>query len=1446
MEDEASILLDGKTLGNLRVVDLKQELEKRGLSKSGSKKDLVKRLKVQLEFEKLCGERKTAGECDLKLELDADTEQNEFVQQYLAQQQKIYAEQKEVKRLVELEETLKSSDEKESCDSTKGDDEVTGGGEGDDDDDQTEPDEPSETDSDSELTHQKVESSCENPSKTEIQKHSQISSVASPTNEGLVGSTVSSENGDDQENPKASSEIIHDVPVDSSIENAETCVTNVHQEEKSISSEITQEPPADSSIECTSNCNTVIHRGKQAAAEILQNVPVDSSFENIIDSTHQEISSEIEDRSNNSRETILSPKSEPSSKMEPATQFSTVPYSLLDIQLPESPENIKPSKTTSDHVSNSQSVDSQSMIDDNQSNGVDSTSTENNLDENSQDKKSSNKAGSFKNVESHDNSVRSGKHSDKDSVKTCSKESNSDDSKNESSSVSHRSQSKKSFSDHKHSVSKKDSNDQKGTTYTKDSRAKEHNKKVPKSREDSPIRRDSRSRSREKNRRAHRSRKDSDSRKTVSDHRDSRSRSKESDCKSHNSNLDSKRYKTTHGHRKSRSQSSGSRTDKNSESDDEYHRRKLKSKETKRKRKDRKRESDSDCNKKSRSRDNSPQATHKRKTYSSRQKDRRHKSESSEDSESSRSRSPVKRKPGSKSDEPLADSVAAGKHNRRKVRQRGECSEGKQSSRSKSREGSPAQKKSKSKQAESKIYSDKQKEKSYRSSDEGQNSRSRSRESSPIKKTSKSESNEPVVSPKSASEEEKEYRRRDSRVHKSRSKSRESSPINKKSKSKLEELHSAESVTKSTRQKKKQRSKSSEGSRSPERSPVVQEHRSKSDKIHTELESMSRHDEKEDKIKGDSSTDSPGSRSRSRESSPVPKQTFKETNKQSHDFQVSRKHRRHKEKDPGNEHSDEDHASKSKSRENSPNRISKRNDEPSEKATAFEHIKHDGHSSDEQDDSLVPKKSKSSSGEPDIDLKTSDKELLADDVASEKDEKRNNGVTAKSSSITVIKKEPVRQKLKIKRDNISSLSQNKKDIAEKSELAIESKSEKSDISEATVSVEENKIEVTKVPAPYVSRKITLSRRTLSQTSDDEPKNKKSKWGSFASSQKTSQTINISTNSLKNWFPDFKLLKDPVPEETISFSKDETDMEISTNRMDEDPRHNPRKTEESRLDAVMNIPPEDMGSVTKILFIQNLVRPFTLNQLKELLRETGNFVEEDFWIDKIKSKCFVTYETEEEAMKTKHALNGTRWPSSNPKILFVEYSNEEELEIHRSGSDLSKPIQQPAPEPTAPHDSRSAHVIDEYHKKDHDQDRKRDRSKHQPPMREWDKDKITQDSPDREHVGRDAEKTKSMDKKEKKDSKRRTNEDTPAKLLDDLFQKTKSSPCIYWLPLTDDQVQERTESRRLRRLEREKRNQQREQEDAENKSKRPRSRNRTKETETRRSSSRSRSPIIRRR
>lgn len=43
-------------------------------------------------------------------------------------------------------------------------------------------------------------------------------------------------------------------------------------------------------------------------------------------------------------------------------------------------------------------------------------------------------------------------------------------------------------------------------------------------------------------------------------------------------------------------------------------------------------------------------------------------------------------------------------------------------------------------------------------------------------------------------------------------------------------------------------------------------------------------------------------------------------------------------------------------------------------------------------------------------------------------------------------------------------------------------------------------------------------------------------------------------------------------------------------------------------------------------------------------------------------------------------------------------------------------------------------------------------------------------------------------------KKKEDDPPPAKLLDDLFRKTKATPCIYWLPLTNEQVGEFSEQK----------------------------------------------------
>lgn len=56
------------------------------------------------------------------------------------------------------------------------------------------------------------------------------------------------------------------------------------------------------------------------------------------------------------------------------------------------------------------------------------------------------------------------------------------------------------------------------------------------------------------------------------------------------------------------------------------------------------------------------------------------------------------------------------------------------------------------------------------------------------------------------------------------------------------------------------------------------------------------------------------------------------------------------------------------------------------------------------------------------------------------------------------------------------------------------------------------------------------------------------------------------------------------------------------------------------------PSPPKNPISDVLFITNLVRPFTVKQLKELLDRTGKIKEGGFWTDRIKSKCYVYYET----------------------------------------------------------------------------------------------------------------------------------------------------------------------------------------------------------------------------
>uniref|UniRef100_A0A3P8X1S2 Apoptotic chromatin condensation inducer 1a n=2 Tax=Cynoglossus semilaevis TaxID=244447 RepID=A0A3P8X1S2_CYNSE len=249
------------------------------------------------------------------------------------------------------------------------------------------------------------------------------------------------------------------------------------------------------------------------------------------------------------------------------------------------------------------------------------------------------------------------------------------------------------------------------------------------------------------------------------------------------------------------------------------------------------------------------------------------------------------------------------------------------------------------------------------------------------------------------------------------------------------------------------------------------------------------------------------------------------------------------------------------------------------------------------------------------------------------------------------------------------------------------------------------------------------------------------------------------------------------------------------------------------------PSPPRGKVSNIVHVCNLVRPFTLGQLKELLSRTGTLVDDGFWIDKIKSHCYVTYSSSEEAVATRAALHGVKWPQSNPKLLSVDFCLQEELDFHKT---MGERPDKPGAEEQGPGRGRTAALPPLLPERDQWAEREREMERREKGRaeREWDRDKVREfeklgaekEGASRRSRSRERRRKERGKSKEKKSEKKEKPEDPPAKLLDDLFRKTKAAPCIYWLPLTDEQYVQRQADRVERQKEREKRRKELEEEE----------------------------------
>lgn len=263
------------------------------------------------------------------------------------------------------------------------------------------------------------------------------------------------------------------------------------------------------------------------------------------------------------------------------------------------------------------------------------------------------------------------------------------------------------------------------------------------------------------------------------------------------------------------------------------------------------------------------------------------------------------------------------------------------------------------------------------------------------------------------------------------------------------------------------------------------------------------------------------------------------------------------------------------------------------------------------------------------------------------------------------------QEMETRTDEVSKIEGKTEDTLSKEKPCDSNESNKSDESHVVENSQKKHTKVRKVSEsskeveePSKNR-IERSDSTHSQQEDNSQNgssapiviSRKRRWGSRPTKIQTQKSITISTDVLKDIIPDVKPVEfDEVIEDKKSKREvtekierpvlpkiviDNTESIEVKKKVAEEKEREIVKPRDSHLmsnrkisivkenDSIITRPPSPpKHKQSCILFITNLVRPFTLPQLKNLLQRTGRIAEDGFWIDRIKSKCYVKYETEE--------------------------------------------------------------------------------------------------------------------------------------------------------------------------------------------------------------------------
>ncbi|GMI67892.1 hypothetical protein HRI_000458500 [Hibiscus trionum] len=194
-----------------------------------------------------------------------------------------------------------------------------------------------------------------------------------------------------------------------------------------------------------------------------------------------------------------------------------------------------------------------------------------------------------------------------------------------------------------------------------------------------------------------------------------------------------------------------------------------------------------------------------------------------------------------------------------------------------------------------------------------------------------------------------------------------------------------------------------------------------------------------------------------------------------------------------------------------------------------------------------------------------------------------------------------------------------------------------------------------------------------------------------------------------------------------------------------------------------VAPPSQKVPTTSLRIDNFLRPFTLKAVQELLGKTGTVT--SFWMDHIKTHCYVTYSSVEEAIGTRNAVYNLQWPPNGGRLLVADFVDPLEVKTRvdapphtpttpgTSGSTAPQAQPVPLPQPS-PRQQISRQLLP-------------------PPSALPPPPPLSNPPPVRERLPLPPPPPEKLD--------------PPIVTLDDLFRKTKATPRIYYLPLSDEQV-----------------------------------------------------------